>query len=367
MILQGYRPQHNRLQQFVILLFVLVIVLLAFLSGSDVAMADSQPETIAAKSPDLSLFGPALPDSLYADQQLAVPEQVNLGRTLYFDKRLSKNQDVSCNSCHQLDHYGVDNQPFSPGHKKQLGGRNSPSVYNAALHVAQFWDGRAEDVEAQAKGPILNPVEMAMPSEAQVLKVLNSMPEYVEAFAEAFPQDGKPVTYNHLGQAIGAFERGLVTPAPFDQYFAGDDTALNPKQKRGLATFVDAGCAQCHNGTYFGGNSYQKVGRVNPWPSQDDPGRYKLTQKEEDRMIFKVPSLRNVAKTGPYFHDGSVKDLKAAVLQMANTQLGKDLSNTEASDIVAFLDSLTGEPPAEYIQSPVLPVSTDSTPLADPT
>lgn len=338
---------------------MLATVLLSLLSNADVAVADDNP--------NLALFGPPLPENFYPQQQPAAPELVDLGRNLYFEKRLSKNQDISCNSCHQLDHYGVDNQSFSPGHKGQLGGRNSPSVYNAASHFAQFWDGRAEDVEAQAKGPILNPVEMAMPSEAQVLKVLNSMPEYVEAFAEAFPQDQQPVTYDHLGQAIGAFERGLVTPAPFDAYFAGDGTALNPQQKRGLTTFVDAGCAQCHNGTYFGGNTYQKVGRVNPWPNQEDPGRYKVTEQDSDRMIFKVPSLRNVAKTGPYFHDGSVKDLKAAVLQMAQTQLGKDLSDAEASDIVAFLGSLTGVPPADYIKPPVLPVSTDSTPEADST
>ncbi len=359
MTLQWYRPQHNRFQQFIIFLFVLAVVLLALLGGSDVALAD--------ESPNLGLFGPALPDNFYPSDQTASPELVDLGRNLYFDKRLSKNQGISCNSCHQLDHYGVDNQSFSPGHQGQLGGRNSPSVYNAASHVAQFWDGRAEDVEAQAKGPILNPVEMSMPSEAQVLQVLNSMPEYVEAFAEAFPQDRKPVTYDHLGQAIGAFERGLVTPAPFDQYFAGDAAALSPKQKRGFTTFVDAGCAQCHNGTYFGGNTYQKAGRVNPWPNQEDQGRYKVTGDEDDRMIFKVPSLRNVAQTGPYFHDGSVNSLKAAVVQMANTQLGKDLSNREANEIVAFLETLTGEPPADYIQPPVLPISTDSTPKADPT
>jgi cytochrome c peroxidase len=361
MTLHWHKGFHNnRGQRLIVFLFVLAATLLMFLSGSGVAIA-------ATDAPNLSLFGPALPDSLYVNHQPAAPELVNLGRTLYFDQRLSKNQDLSCNSCHRLDHYGVDNQPFSPGHKGQLGGRNSPSVYNAAAHVAQFWDGRAADVEAQAQGPILNPVEMAMPSADQVLQVLNSMPAYVQAFAQAFPQDQQPVTYDHLGQAIGAFERGLVTPAPFDDYFAGDDTALNPQQKRGLTTFVEAGCAQCHNGTYFGGNTYQKAGRVNPWPNQGDPGRYKVTSQESDRLVFKVPCLRNVAETGPYFHDGSVNSLKAAVLQMAQTQLGKDLSATEADDIVAFLGSLTGTPPADYIQPPVLPVSTASTPLADPT
>lgn len=359
MTLQWHHGTRDKIQRLIVFWVVLAAALLMLLCVSDVAIADEVP--------NLALFGPPLPENFYPQQQPADPELVALGRSLYFEKRLSKNQDISCNSCHQLDHYGVDNQPFSPGHKGQLGGRNSPSVYNAASHVAQFWDGRAADVEAQAKGPILNPVEMAMPSEAQVLKVLNSMPEYVEAFATAFPQDKPSVTYDHLGQAVGAFERGLVTPAPFDRYFAGDQTALNAKQKRGLTLFTDAGCAQCHNGTYLGGNTYQKAGRVNPWPNQDDQGRYKVTGSDDDRMLFKVPSLRNVAETGPYFHDGSVKSLKAAVVQMANTQLGKDLSNAEAGDIVAFLESLTGEPPAEYIQSPVLPVSTESTPAADPT
>ena len=316
---------------------------------------------------DVSLFGPALPKDFFSADRQANPAQIDLGRKLYYDKRLSKNQDISCNSCHQLNHYGVDNQPVSPGHKGQLGVRNSPSVYNAAAHIAQFWDGRATDVEAQAKGPILNPGEMAMPSQAAVIAVLNSIPGYVEAFKQAFPAEANPLTYDNVGKAIGAFERGLVTPSPFDAYFSGDDSALTSQQKRGLTLFLENGCAACHNGAYFGGNSYQKLGLVEPWPNQQDPGRYQVTEQALDRMTFKVPALRNVAKTAPYFHDGSAKTLDEAVSRMAHYQLGKDLPTDQIADIAAFLRSLTGELPTDYIKPPQLPMGTAMTPKPDPT
>ncbi|MDJ0708310.1 MAG: cytochrome-c peroxidase [Leptolyngbyaceae cyanobacterium MO_188.B28] len=341
-----------------VLLFVLTIALLG-LGFSPPAKAQAQG--------DLSLLGPALPTNFLGEDQSPNPTEINLGRELYYDKRLSKNQDISCNSCHQLNHYGVDNRPVSPGHKGQLGARNSPSVYNAAAHIAQFWDGRAADVEEQALGPILNPVEMAMPSQEAVLAVLNSIPEYVDAFKQAFPTESNPVTYANVGKAIGAFERGLVTPSPFDAYFAGDESALTSQQQRGLSLFVENGCVACHNGTYFGGNSYQKVGLVEPWPNQKDPGRYNVTEQAFDRMTFKVPSLRNVAETAPYFHDGSAKTLDEAVRRMAHYQLGKDLEPDQVEDIAAFLEALTGDLPADYIQPPTLPVSTAMTPEPDPT
>lgn len=349
------------------LLLAAVLLLIPMAEGA----TTGRPEAIATPSTsideiDLAPFAPALPQDMYSKAHPAVSAQVELGRQLYYEKRLSKNQDLSCNSCHQLNRYGVDNQQFSSGHQGQLGGRNSPSVYNAAAHLAQFWDGRAADVEEQATGPILNSVEMAMPSEEQVIKVLNSMPEYVDAFKAAFPSQAQPVTLKNVGTAIGAFERGLVTPAPFDAYFAGDNTALTQQQKRGLKLFVDNGCVGCHAGTLVGGQAYQKAGLVNPWPNQADAGRYKLTGQEADRMQFKVPSLRNVAKTAPYFHDGSVKTLPEAVKAMANRQLGKDLSPAEVRDIVAFLGSLTGDLPRDYIQAPTLAMSTPDTPAADP-
>ena len=306
---------------------------------------------------DPSLFGPPLPQNFFLNNQEASPALIDLGRSLYYDKRLSQHQDISCNSCHQLDRYGVDRRPVSLGDRGQLGERNAPTVYNAAPHIAQFWDGRAADVEEQAKGPILNPVEMAMPSAEKVVEVLNHIPGYVSAFQSAFPDETAPVRYDNVGTAIGAFERLLVTPAPFDDYLAGNEAALNPQQKRGLQLFTRVGCVGCHNGTYVGGQMYQKLGVVEPWPNQADPGRYKVTQQDTDKMVFKVPSLRNVAETPPYFHDASGTTLQEAVRRMAHYQLGRELSEEEVDELVAFLRSLTGQLPIAYIQEPALPAS----------
>jgi cytochrome c peroxidase len=281
---------------------------------------------------------------------------------LYYEPRLSRSQDISCNSCHDLASYGVDNQPTSDGFKGQMGDRNSPTVYNAARHLAQFWDGRAPDVEAQAKGPILNPVEMAMPSEHVVVAVLESMPEYVDAFKKAFPGEEKPVTYDNMAKAIGAFERNLITPARWDAFVRGDQSALTPEEQAGFKMFTEAGCQACHNGTLLGGNSYQHLGAVKPYPREDDPGRLKVTGQESDRGVFKVPSLRNVEKTGPYLHDGKVATLEEAVRQMAEYQLGKTLTDQEVGRIVVFLRALTGRLPEDYIKAPVLPKSTAKTP-----
>jgi cytochrome c peroxidase len=292
------------------------------------------------------------------------PEKVELGRMLYFDTRLSKNQDVSCNSCHDLNKYGVDGKPTSPGHKKQLGGRNSPTVYNAGGHTLQFWDGRAANLEEQAKGPILNPVEMAMPSPERVVETMKSIPGYVTSFQKAFPGEADPVTYDNLAKAIGAFERQLVTPSRFDKYLAGDEKALSQAEKTGLKKFLDQGCQTCHNGPAMGG-SLQKLGLVVPYPSKDQ-GRFDQTKQESDRMIFRVPTLRNVTHTAPYFHDGSVADVQTAVKLMAQHQFGKQLSDEDAKSIVAFLDSLTGELPKSYIAKPKLPASGPKTPKPDP-
>jgi cytochrome c peroxidase len=289
-------------------------------------------------------------------------EKVALGRMLYYEKRLSKGQDVSCNTCHMLDRYGVDGDPVSDGHKGQKGARNSPTVYNAAGHVAQFWDGRAATVEEQAKGPVLNPVEMAMPSEKKVIAVLKSMPDYVEAFKKAFPGEKDPVTFDNMAKAIAAFERKLITPARWDRFLAGDAAALTNEEKAGFNKFVELGCPACHSGTYLGGHMYQKLGAIRPWPNTSDLGRYQVTKEDGDRMMFKVPSLRNIANTGPYYHDGSVGSLEAAVKTMADFQLGRQLTAEETAEVVAFLKSLTGEIPAEFVKEPALPASTPKTP-----
>jgi cytochrome c peroxidase len=289
-------------------------------------------------------------------------EKIALGRMLYYDERLSKSQTISCNSCHALDRYGVDNQPTSTGFKGQKGGRNAPTVYYAAGHVVQFWDGRAPDVEAQAMGPVMNPVEMAMADAHAVEAVLLSMPEYKTAFAKAFPNAKQPVTLDNAALAIAAFERKLVTPSRWDKFLAGDANALTPEEKAGFIAFYRAGCHTCHGGALVGGRLYQKVGLVKPWPDQKDLGRFDVTKQDSDKMVFKVPSLRNIDKTAPYFHDGSVSSLENAVRMMGEYQVERPLTDSEAKEIVTWLKSLTGELPADYIRKPELPKSTDKTP-----
>jgi len=271
-----------------------------------------------------------------------------LGKALYFEKRLSKDNKQSCNTCHNVNTYGVDNNSFSEGNDGELGGRNSPTTFNAALHITQFWDGREPDVEAQAGGPILNPVEMAMPSEQFVIDRLSNIEEYKTMFGKAFPAANSPITYSNLKTAIGAFERLLITPTKFDKYMAGDNEAMSPKEKRGMNLFIDAGCITCHTGPLLGGNLYQRFGlSANYWDytksKNIDKGRFDVTGKESDMYVFKVPSLRNITKTGPYFHDGSVASLRDAVTIMGTTQLNRDLSAKEISGILFFLETLTGE------------------------
>lgn len=288
-----------------------------------------------------AIFSPLPPVADSAENKVT-PEKVALGKKLYLDKRLSKDNDISCNSCHRLDSFGVDNEATSPGHKGQRGGRNSPSSFNAALHATQFWDGRAENVEKQALGPILNPIEMAMPSEQAVIDRLKADKALASEFAKAFPGETDAVTYTNVGRAIGAFERTLITPSRFDDFLRGDSAAITEGEKKGAELFVQTGCVACHNGATLGGNSFQKLGLVKPYPSKD-LGRYEVTKSEADKMMFKVPSLRNVAKTGPYFHDGSVKTLEQAVSIMAQHQLGKQLTQEQVSEIVTFLNSLTAK------------------------
>ena len=311
-----------------------------------------------------SLFQP-LPAVVESKTNAITEDKIVLGRILFYETRLSRSQQISCNSCHELKNYGVDGQPTSDGHKGLRGDRNSPTVYNAAGHFVQFWDGRAADVEEQARGPVLNPVEMAMKSEKEVVAVLKTIPEYVELFRKAFPEDKDPVTYENMAKAIGAFERKLLTPARWDRYLRGENDALTPEEKAGFNTYVGTGCQTCHLGTYVGGNLYQKLGLAKPWPDNSDPGRLKTTKNESDRLVFKVPSLRNVEKTGPYFHNGRVGTIDEAVANMAEFQLGKKLTGAEVKSIVVWLKSLTGELPAEYTKEPTLPRSTGNTPKAD--
>jgi cytochrome c peroxidase len=318
------------------------------------APAPAPPPEPAFEPKHAALFGP-VPEDFAPDKKEQSPERVDLGRMLYWDQRLSANDELSCNSCHKLMEYGVDGLATSPGVGGVNGARNSPTVYLAGGHIAQFWDGRAADLAEQAKGPILNTVEMGMPDGKSLMAKLEKIPGYPEAFKAAFPNDPTPMSYDNLGRAIAAFEKGLVTKdSPYDKYLGGQADALNERQLAGYDLFVSTGCNSCHGGPLFGGQMYQKLGVVEPWETKD-LGRYEATKKDEDKYFFKVPSLRNVEKTGPYLHDGSIDQLPVMVRKMAKHQLGKELADEDVGKIVAFLGTLTGEIPKDYVKKPNLP------------
>ena len=321
-------------------------------SDSPEKKQEKKSEYTALQTKSKTFFG-ELPVVAENKNNPVTEEKVLLGKALYFDTILSKNKTQSCNTCHNLDTYGVDNLPTSPGDAKgTLGTRNSPTVLNAALHIAQFWDGREPDVEAQAGGPVLNPVEMGMASEKEVVQRLSNEEKYKQMFAKAFPDDKEPITYENMKKAIGAFERKLITPSKFDDFIKGDDSALTQTEKEGLQLFFDKGCTTCHSGNALGGNIFQKFGIFADYWSltkskKIDEGKFEVTKNEGDKYIFKSPSLRNVAKTQPYFHDGSIANLNEAVKIMGKAQLNHDLTDQEVEKIVAFLNTLTGEIPAE--------------------
>ncbi|MBD79109.1 MAG: cytochrome-c peroxidase [Crocinitomicaceae bacterium] len=335
----------------------LVILWMVLLSCGSEQPKETKPKTVLKdykKTAEVDLLTEAkryflpLPEEAVSENNPLTKEKVDLGKKLFFDKRLSKDQNISCNSCHNLETYGVDNLPTSPGDEGKNGDRNSPTVLNAALHFSQFWDGRAADVEEQAGGPILNPVEMNIPSKEFMVKRLEGVKEYVSMFNAAFPNE--KISYENLQLAIGAFERKLLTPSKFDQYLKGNENALNKKEKEGLKLFINTGCITCHSGEAVGGNMFQKFGLHGDYweKTKSDPvddGRFKETQNEADRYVFKVPSLRNIEKTYPYFHDGSISDLKEAVIIMAQLQNNKTITSEEAESIVTFLKTLTGEVP----------------------
>ena len=295
-------------------------------------------------------------------------EKIELGKMLYFDTRLSASQIISCYSCHDLSDGGVDAGPTSIGHAWQKGPRRAPTVFNAVFNVAQFWDGRAEDLKAQAKGPVQANVEMnATP--ALVEQTLASMPPYVERFKKAFPESASPITFDNITKAIEAFEVTLITPGSrFDQFLEGNANALTAQEKKGLAMFMDKGCSACHNGINVGGESYFPFGVVEK-PGADilppnDKGRFAVTKTAGDEYVFRAGPLRNVALRAPYFHSGQVWSLKQAVGIMGQVQLGQQLTDEEENTIVAFLQTLTGEKPK--IDLPNLPPRTDATPRPKP-
>jgi len=347
---------------------LLVLLCAGCSSGTDseVMMVESQPAATGAGAPTamtpgqsyatdelsprvLRRFAPLDPAIKPADGALT-----DLGRKLYYDPRLSKTGMVSCNSCHPLDKYGTTQTAVSTGINGRLGARNAPSTYNAAGHFVQLWDGRAATVEKQALMPIENKDEMGMTAADAVIAIKN-IAGYRDDFAHAFPGESQPITADRIGQAIGAFEHGLVTPARWDRYLRGDKSALNAQEKAGAKLFANLGCIVCHTGPYVGGSMFEHVGARIPWPRSADRGRKQVTGAAADDMVFKVPSLRNVAKTAPYFHDGSAQTLNQAVRMMARHQLGVELDDDEARELEAWLGSLTGDIPHEYIAQPVLP------------
>ncbi len=288
---------------------------------------------------------------------------VELGKKLYFDPRLSKSGFISCNSCHNLSMGGTDNIPTSIGDKWQQGPINAPTVLNSSLNIAQFWDGRAADLKEQAGGPIANPGEMGF-THTLAIKVLETIPGYVREFKQVF---GTPkIDINQVTLAIAEFEKTLVTPnSRFDQWLLGKADALSADELAGYKLFKDSGCVACHNGQAVGGNSFQKMGLVEPYKTKASAGgRADVTGKDADRFNFKVPTLRNVEMTYPYFHDGAANTLTEAVDVMGRLQLGKKFTKDENAKIVAFLKTLTGDQP--NFVNPILPPSSDATPRPTP-
>ncbi len=306
-----------------------------------------------------AVFGP-LPASMPSADNPITPEKVRLGNMLFFEPRISVDRTVSCSKCHPPALYAADGLRKAIGNHCKENPRNSPTILNAASQISAHWIGNRTGVEDQARQAVTGPPAFGMPDNASVEKVLKGMKEYVSLFKAAFPNDKEPVTVENLAKAVGAFERTLVAPSPFDDFMQGKAQALTEQQKRGLRTFLDTGCMACHSSPYLGGQMYQKFGVIEPYQkytksAQVDDGRFAVTKNDADKFVFKVPVLRNVAMTPPYFHDGSVDHLADAVTIMAKIQLGKDLTAAQAADISAFLGSLTGKIPETLLKAPVLP------------
>jgi cytochrome c peroxidase len=296
-----------------------------------VLACNQQEDPLAARS--RRVFG-TLPAKIQNADSVAL---VKLGEQLYFSTELSANRTQSCNSCHPVDAGGADGRPTSRGALGPAGRRNAPTVLNASMHVSQFWDGRASTLEEQAAGPIVNPVEMAMPSEAAVAERLRAFD-----FSRAFPNDPDPHTIANAARAIAAFERTLVTRDRFDDFQNGRSSALTAREKEGLQLFMKYGCTSCHNGPLLGGNRMMKLGIVNDYDNLSDRGLAEVTKKDGDAYVFKIPALRNVGATAPYFHDGRIGTLEEAVERMAWHQLGMKIAASERDAIAAFLRSLDG-------------------------
>lgn len=329
------------------------------LASSAARAATSDDEALLTRAQ--GIFKP-LPQDAATTEYPVTPERVTLGRLLFFDPRISLDGTVSCSRCHQPSLYGTDALAKPIGVKDRENPRNAPTVLNAALQFAAHWRGDRANVEDQATKALVGPPSFGDPDFKAAMAKIKAIPSYGEMFRKAFPGDGDPVTPENWGKAIGAYERTLLTPSPFDAYLKGDIEALSASARAGLRKFMDTGCSACHGGVDVGGGTYQKFGVVEDYWKEThshaiDKGRFDVTNNPDDMYLFKVPSLRNVAMTPPYFHDGSVATLPEAVHTMGKVQLGKDLSKQDIDDIAAFLGSLTGRLPGDFESVPELPAA----------
>ena len=334
-----------------------IVMVLLLLSSTSLLLADNAEETFLKQAK--SIFGP-LPRVMTSEKNPVTPEKVKLGKILFYETRISVDGTVSCARCHPFGLYAADGLKKPIGNNCKLNPRNAPTILNAAAQISAHWIGNRTDVEDQAKQSVIGPPSFGMPSHEAVEKKLKEIKGYGELFKRAFPGETDPITVDNLAKAIGAFERTLVTPSRFDSFLKDDVTALNEQEKRGLRTYIEAGCIMCHFGPYLGGQTYQKFGIVEPYwkytkSEPIDEGRYVVTKNEADKYVFKVPIHRNVARTAPYFHDGSVEKLEDAVRIMGKIQLGKDLDKTQVEEVVTFLKCLTGKIPEDALRVPLLP------------
>jgi cytochrome c peroxidase len=334
---------------YIVLLFVLIAIPVAACADDDDVLVNRASQVL----------GP-LPASMPSEQNPITPEKVKLGKILFYEPRISVDGTVSCAKCHPIALYGADGLRKSVGHDCKENPRNDPTVFNAASQISAHWIGNRVSVEDQAKQSVIGPPAYGMPSYEAVEKILRSYKQYQALFRAAFPSESEPVTVDNFAKAVGAFERTMITPAPYDSFLTGTKNAMTVRQKKGLKTFMDQGCIGCHFSPYAGGQLYQKFGMFEPYQKYTksekvDEGRFVVTKNDSDRFVFKVPVLRNVAMTPPYFHDGSVDKLSDAVWIMGKIQLGKDLPKEQVEDIVAFLHALTGKIPQDVLTVPVLP------------
>lgn len=316
------------------------------------------------------LFKPLPKDASTAEFPITT-ERVDLGRKLFFDPRISVDGTVSCSRCHLPQLYATDGLPKAKGVFDKVNDRRAPTVLNAALQFKAHWRGDRENVEDQASRALTGPPSFGNPDTATAMARVKDIPGYTGLFQRAFPDEPNPVTIGNWGKAIGAFERTLITPAPFDKYLAGTVQALSEPERQGLRTFMDTGCGGCHNGAVVGGGMFQKFGIVEDYwketgSKEIDKGRFDVTGNPNDMYVFKVPGLRNVAMTPPYFHDGSARTLPEAIRIMARVQLGKTLSDKDTTAIAIFLGTLTGKLPHGLAEAPVLPQAAFNTTLSGP-